>query len=54
MIFKVRHILDYDDDNVGAEGYYDNIDEERIDEAIGSHDPSTEYQNQSQIGMLFY
>ena len=44
--------VDYDDDNVGAEGYYDNIDEDRIDEAIGSHDPAIEYQNQTQICTL--
>ena len=50
MFFSV----DYDDDNVAAEGYYDNdIDEERINEAIGSHDPAMEYQSQAPIGMLF-
>ena len=47
MIFKTLRFLfvDYDDDNVAADGYYDdNIDEQRIDEAISSHDPTTEYQ----------
>ena len=33
---------DYDDDNVGADGCYDNVDEQCIDEAINSYDPSTE------------
>ena len=38
---------DYDDDNVVADGYYDdNIDNQRIDQAISSHDPTTEYHNQ--------
>lgn len=42
---------EYDDNNAAADGYYDNnVDEQYIDAAISSHDPTAEYQ--SQISML--
>lgn len=49
IIFKTPFLsVDYDDDNVAADGGYydDNVDDQRIDEAIGSHDPSAECYNQ--------
>lgn len=43
---KLTWFVDYDDDNVGGDSYYGNVDEQRIDEAISSHDPTTERQTQ--------
>jgi len=46
------HCIDYDDDGGAAtDGYYDNIDQQRIEEAICSHDPGDVYAEQAPIGM---
>ena len=42
--------VDYDGGGA-ADGYYDSIDQQRVEEAISSHDPGDVYSDQAPIGM---
>jgi len=47
------YCVDYDDGGT-ADGYYDNVDQQRIEEAISSHDPRDVFAEQVPIGGLHF
>ena len=46
----LEYCVDYDDGG-GAFGYCDNIDQQRIEDAINSHNPADGYVEQAPIGV---